>query len=731
VPTHIFGIRHHGPGSARHTLQALQELRPDIILIEGPPEGEVLLEWATHADMHPPVAMLAYEEESPQNAVFYPFSVYSPEWQAILYGQQRQIPVRFMDMPLVHQLALDQTTEDTATTPRTHPITYLAEIAGFSDAEAWWEVHFEDAIHPTAVFDTIKNAMAALREHQPEANPYDLIREAFMRRAIRKAANEMYDTIAVVCGAWHAPVLDQAPDTEEADNALLKNLTKTKVAITWIPWTNDRMMFQSGYGAGILSPGWYAHHWQHPHDDGTIWLTKTAHVFRKGQKDISSAHIIETVRLANALAQLRDVPRPGLHELTEATRSVMCMGDDTPLGLLKEHLIVGNDIGQVPDGTPRSPLQKDFEDQLRSLRLKIAEHAQILQLDLRNENDLKKSLFLHRLKLLGVEWGKTADTRGRGTFKEEWHLYWRPELMISLVEKANWGNTIESASNQYVRHLAEQIQDLGSVVQLLHTALMAELPQGSAILLQKMDVLAAGTSDIRALLSAFPPLAELYKYGNVRKTDQTFIGTVLHSIFYRALASLPTGCCGINEDQAGIMANHIQAVHAAIRLLDAEQMATDWANTLQIVLNTQQTAPFLQGICCKLLYDGQSITPDETAQFFSRALSPGNAPLDAAQWLEGFLSHSAVVLLLDENIWRIVNEWMTELEEATFIQLLPLIRRTFAEYTAAEKRKIAAKVKNNGPGAGTPAATLAEVNRERAQRVLPVLELLLLPSQPV
>ena len=34
---HLFGIRHHGPGCARSLLRALDELRPDCILIEGPP----------------------------------------------------------------------------------------------------------------------------------------------------------------------------------------------------------------------------------------------------------------------------------------------------------------------------------------------------------------------------------------------------------------------------------------------------------------------------------------------------------------------------------------------------------------------------------------------------------------------------------------------------------------------------------------------------------------------
>ena len=39
MAVHLLGIRHHGPGSARHVREALEELGPDIILIEGPPEG--------------------------------------------------------------------------------------------------------------------------------------------------------------------------------------------------------------------------------------------------------------------------------------------------------------------------------------------------------------------------------------------------------------------------------------------------------------------------------------------------------------------------------------------------------------------------------------------------------------------------------------------------------------------------------------------------------------------
>jgi hypothetical protein len=40
---HVFGIRHHGPGSARSLLRALDALRPDVLLIEGPPDAAGVL----------------------------------------------------------------------------------------------------------------------------------------------------------------------------------------------------------------------------------------------------------------------------------------------------------------------------------------------------------------------------------------------------------------------------------------------------------------------------------------------------------------------------------------------------------------------------------------------------------------------------------------------------------------------------------------------------------------
>src|ERR1700753_1905663 len=105
---HLLGIRHHGPGSARNVRTFLQSVKPDIVLVEGPPEADSLLKWVGHAELKPPVALLCYQPENPQRSVFYPFAEFSPEWQAILYAQTQHIPVRFMDLPISNQFGLEK-----------------------------------------------------------------------------------------------------------------------------------------------------------------------------------------------------------------------------------------------------------------------------------------------------------------------------------------------------------------------------------------------------------------------------------------------------------------------------------------------------------------------------------------------------------------------------------------------------------------------------------------------
>src|ERR1700704_5566549 len=96
---HLFGVRHHGPGSAASLIAALDRLDPAAVLIEGPSDANDLVGYAALPGMCPPVALLIHAVDEPSLASFFPFAVFSPEWRAILWALERKRPVRFIDWP--------------------------------------------------------------------------------------------------------------------------------------------------------------------------------------------------------------------------------------------------------------------------------------------------------------------------------------------------------------------------------------------------------------------------------------------------------------------------------------------------------------------------------------------------------------------------------------------------------------------------------------------------------
>jgi hypothetical protein len=263
--------------------------------------------------------------------------------------------------------------------------------------------------------------------------------------------------VAVVCGAWHVPALLDRGGAA-ADKTLLTGLKSVTTKATWAPWTYSRLSRDSGYGAGITSPGWYQHLWETPVENIAVrWLSRVASLLRSADLSASTAQVIDGVRLADGLAALRDRALPGLSELNEASLAVFCGGSSTPLTLIRERLIVGDRIGQVPPDVPTVPLQRALDTQQTSLRLKPELEEKLIDLDLRKPTDLGRSVLLHRLALLDIPWGAQEKGQGKalGTFHEYWRLKWQPEFLVSVIEASTWGNTISDASSAFVRHHAD------------------------------------------------------------------------------------------------------------------------------------------------------------------------------------------------------------------------------------------------------------------------------------
>jgi hypothetical protein len=718
----LFGVRHHGPGSARSLARALEELEPDAVLIEGPPDGDGVIAYAGAEGMRPPVALLVYAPDDPKRAVFYPFATFSPEWQALRHALARDVPVRFVDLPVAQWIAKGARRERGAV--RTDPLGVLAETAGHADAERWWEDVVEHRRDELAAFEAVAEAMAALREGREPETEHEARREAHMRRSIRAAVKEGFERIAVVCGAWHVPALAEMP-TQAHDNALLRGLKKTKVAATWVPWTYDRLSYASGYGAGVLSPGWYDHLFTTEDDVVVRWLTQTARLLRSEDVDVSSAHVLEAARTAEALAALRGRPLAGLPEIVDATAAVVGTGADAALALVHERLIVGRRLGEVPEETPVVPLQADVTREQRRLRLKPEAGARRIDLDLRRDIDRDRSHLLHRLALLDVDWGATARGDGaRGTFHELWDLEWQPEYAVRLIEASMWGTTLEEAATAWVRDAVAKATRLGELTALVEATLLAELPAATADVMRAFEAHAAVGSDVAQLMEALPPLARVVRYGNVRSTDVAAVTGVVDGLLVRIAIGLAGAVASLDDEAAEEMAARIAATNGALALLERGDLRDRWHAALEAVTSRPGVHGLVGGRAARLLMDAGRLSAEEAALRLSRVLSAGTPPAAAAAWIEGFLSGGGLVLVHDDALLGVIDGWLSSVGEDAFGAALPVLRRTFATFAPAERRQIGERVRHGARGSAV-AADDEDLDHERAALVLPLLQRIL------
>ena len=783
----IFGIRHHGPGCARSLVRAFEEWRPDALLIEGPPEGESVLSLAADEAMTPPVALLVYSEEEARRAAFYPFAEFSPEWQALRYALKNNVPARFMDLPAAVRFALDKREEDarqaeaaaaseeqdvsspdsptdlpdgaqmTGAEPASSeetageaevvseasgdgedfdtsdPLDWLGRAAGYESGEEWWNHMVEERLDGLELFAAIREAMTAVRQEREKSGgmrpKMEALREAHMRVCLRKAKKEGFSRIAVVCGAWHVPALEAKVAVKD-DSALLKGLPKMKVAATWAPWTYAGLSVRSGYGAGVESPAWYEHLWsgRTAESRAVSWLTSAARLFREEGLDCSPAHIIECARLAETLAALRQRPGAGLPELCEALQTVVCMGEETHMRMIERRLITGEKLGHVPEGVPAVPLQRDIERLQKKLRLKPEASQKTLDLDLRRDVDLERSRMLHRMNLLDIPWGTNRrEGAGKGTFHEIWMLQWEPGLIVDIINAGSWGSTLHDAAVRRTLDRASKA-DLPELAKLMDAALLADLGDAVEGLVRTLENLAAVTTDTLQLLRTLPELVRVARYGDVRGTDTAMVTALVEGMVPRVAVGIQAALSGLNAESSSELAAPLRAAHEAIRLTGSEQLTQLWRQALRRLLSEESGVhAVIRGLAARVLFDDDALALEEVASHMSLALSPASEPEEAAGWLSSFLGESAMVLLHDDTLWNLVDDWLVSLPEERFTSVLPMLRRTFTEFSAPERRQLAERARR---APGTMSARQEHAvricrNEERAGLPLPFLRKIL------
>jgi hypothetical protein len=378
----------------------------------------------------------------------------------------------------------------------------------------------------------------------------------------------------------------------------------------------------------------------------------------------------------------------------------------------------------VPLETPRVPLAEDLTRLQRRLRMAPAAGERLLELDLRRDIDRDRSHLLHRLLLLDVTWGVPARDvrRTTGTFRETWRLAWRPELAVDVIAASAWGGTVEEAAGARARQRADAETALPALASLLEQTLLADLAGATEAAVRALGDRAAVAADAVALMEALPPLARVARYGDVRGTDAERVLGVLAGMAERISVGLVAACSALDDEAAEDMRTRIDGVHGAIALLDRPAEREAWSEALARLATAATTHGLVAGQATRLLLDGGRLDVAEAERRLAQRLSPGTGAAEAAAWLDGFLGGSGVLLLHDARLLGLIDAWLAGLPDDAFTSTLPLVRRAFARFPAAERRQIgAAAARLTGAPSGPAVEPRSDVDEARAARVLPVL----------
>ena len=721
-----FGIRHHGPGSARRLRTVLDRWRPDLILLEAPADSLPALRQLTQPGMHPPLALVLYDSKDIERASFYPFARFSPEYQAIAWAQEHGIEVRPIDLPARHYLARREeeqfilfpteepdtpsvipgkSRKDLALQLRRDPLSVVAELAGYPDSESWWDATLERGGQAGAeeTFAAILQIVHDLRQTFPEAsNEENEQREAYMRQEIRKALKEDVERVAIVVGAWHGPAVhDTLVRKASTDKAVLRGLPRVKISQAWVPWSFPRLARGGGYGAGVTSPAWYATLFDHPATAVDRWMAAAGILLREEGFEASPAMATEGVGLATTLATLRGHERPGIDELEQAVLSTLAAGSRERLALIHNRLTVGEQVGFVPPDVTTVPLLEDLRAEVKSTRMsKLWETAGEHYLkatkadprggiDLRQPNDLRKSHLLHRLNLLDIRWGKLQPSGpdSLSSFKEIWLLEWQPEFSLLVIERGSYGNTLATAAAAYAREKAAGLTMVQGLAELTLHCLRAALPEVVPRMLQLLRERAAETTDVRALLAALPALVQTSRYGDSRKTDTTALLLVIDELLPRLTAGLPAAATNLDEEQGEALVELLGSANYYLGQLDKAELDELWLDGLQRTADAG-VYPAVEGHCLRLLYDRERLDGAAAATRFSRALSRAQGARAVAAWIGGFLHGSGQLLLHYPPLFQLIDAWVAGLNWEDFEGVVAQLRRTFSGFSRYDRQRL-------------------------------------------
>lgn len=726
-----FGIRHFSPAGAYFLRQFLDEVKPSLVLIEGPADFDFLIDDIVSKKLVPPFAIMAYTKEAPIDTILYPFAEYSPEYQAILWARENNTECHFFDLESDIILGLekrDDETKDEEIISETNPKKSIE-----TDMEGFWERTLEQSedMHAyragSALFgesirkDTNADDKSFIR---------DIVRESFMKRKIKEYIEKGFDTekIVAITGAFHTSAIESLEGA--MSDKEYKALVRRESNVTLMPYSYYRLSKRTGYGAGNAAPAYYELLWQgFLNGDITYherkYLSSLAKYMREHGGIVSSAQVIEATRLARELAVIRGGSVPTLEDLKDA--SITCMGGgsfgEMAMGFAETD--IGKKIGSVPQDAMQTSIQSDFTTKLKQLKLEKYKElvATPLQLDLR-ENlrvkseesaflDLNRSFFLYRLVVLGIDFAKIKKSnQDNATWAENWILQWTPEAEIQIVESVLKGDTIVDAVAFVLGEKLSEATKISEIAEVIEDAFNCGLPKIVEGAKRSLDEMANGTIAMCDIADTVSKLSNMISFGDIRKLDREPLIPIVKRLCIRASLML-VGESACDDIAAAALAEDIQKIHNVFMVQDFLDESL-WFDKLTELSNRDDLNTKISGLATAILLDAGKIDELTLRMEVSRRLSMGMPAELGANWFAGLSMRNHYALIGRLTLWESLSEYLDTLDEEEFRRSAVFLRRAFVEYSAKEKDMIA---ENLGEIWGLNAQAVSEIINSEIKEV--------------
>ncbi|MFG6475821.1 DUF5682 family protein [Microbacterium sp. P06] len=741
---HLAGIRHHSPACALAVRALIAEVRPSVVLIEGPAEFDRRLGELQDPATRPPIAVLSLAGEG---AAFYPLAASSPEWVAVRAAADAGIPVAFIDSPVrgagtddrASDDALARTLQGEGQLARSRSIAALAQRLHCRDHDELWDQLFECrtpqalADAPTLLDDVFAWAALARLDYTDDELAHDdsFDREAHMLAHIRR--HRAGGPVVVVTGAFHTLALVEAlGDIAEGEPVRARagavDLEVSSSESWLIRYDNERLDALRGYGAGLPAPGFYERLWQElerggdPGDLAIILLHEIAVAARGHGSPISAAQLIAAAEAARRLAELRERPWPCRTDLLDAVASCFADGEGVPPAVRRGvgEVFGGATLGEVAPSVDAPPLVREARARAVQLGLGVdTSTTRVSRLDrratgARAERHRARGRYFALMALVDSGFSRRltgpdfAAGTGLGRAQEEWEYAWTPAVEAALIARSLAHPTLEAAALSRIAHRADAAGDGAGASARVSAALVDAVTVGLHAIIPDLGVVLTRAlhddGDIGSVAAALHRLAALWEARTELDLERHEALVVsLFSTGAAALAYRIPGLAAVGEDEEGAAIEALVSTRALGDRLGRTGLPVDIGATTRaaaVVGADAEAAPGVRAAILGLAAAHEEMSIEEFARSVASYLSPGAEASAAARFVGGLMRAASDLVVHTPEVIDTVGASLAAMSEESFLSRLPDLRRAFSTLRPTETHEVATRVaQSTGVGA--------------------------------